>query len=161
MSWIFCFRKVWAAEEREKQKKKRERELLEQRNHEVQIEELRKALREKERVQSSAQSAGSSNRSEHPSNSVVSVKDQSEERPSFGLQKSRKRKNQGNNSEVQKRQKRERNQGNDTFTVQSVYKEDVFRHGHKAVWGSYYDKDKAKWGYACCKELDKSASCHA
>lgn len=41
--------------------------------------------------------------------------------------------------------------------AKSKYEEDAFENGHYAIYGSYY-KD-GKWGYACCKSLDKQAKC--
>lgn len=32
----------------------------------------------------------------------------------------------------------------------SLYAEDALRCGHKAVWGSFYDANLKRWGYACC-----------
>lgn len=43
--------------------------------------------------------------------------------------------------------------------IQSRYAEDVFKNGHSAVWGSWYDKESHEWGYACCKATTKNAYC--
>lgn len=43
--------------------------------------------------------------------------------------------------------------------ISSKYKEDHQHHGHKSVWGSFYDAETHKWGYACCKSLDKGMTC--
>merc|ERR1739847_54718 len=43
--------------------------------------------------------------------------------------------------------------------ISSKYKEDHIHHGHKCVWGSFYDAETHKWGYACCKSLDKNVTC--
>ncbi|CAD7967422.1 unnamed protein product [Amoebophrya sp. A120] len=40
-------------------------------------------------------------------------------------------------------------------TTSTLYKEDVFRYGHKSVYGSYYDVATKQWGYNCCKVLGK------
>jgi hypothetical protein len=41
----------------------------------------------------------------------------------------------------------------------SRYTEDMHEFGHTAIWGSYYDLDERKWGYACCKTIDRCTSC--
>mmetsp|Transcript_18563 Transcript_18563/g.40882 ORF Transcript_18563/g.40882 Transcript_18563/m.40882 type:complete len:267 (-) Transcript_18563:145-945(-) len=41
----------------------------------------------------------------------------------------------------------------------TVWKEDTFLNGHKTVWGSWYDTEAKKWGFACCKSFDKGGSC--
>ncbi|KAG5369289.1 Pre-mRNA-splicing factor SLU7 [Yarrowia sp. C11] len=41
----------------------------------------------------------------------------------------------------------------------SKYEEDVFPGNHTSVWGSYYDKETHKWGYACCHCLIKNGYC--
>jgi len=45
------------------------------------------------------------------------------------------------------------------LAASSLYSEDVFSGGHTAVWGSYFDKAKNSWGYACCKTLSNGGSC--
>lgn len=143
--------KVWQAEEREAQMKKRQTELLEQRNHEVQIEELRKALREKERQQS-ALGLTRKTPSSRPEEHVKEI-------PFLGgLQMNRKRKNNTPKEVRSKRQKSDE-KGKDGFRVHSIYEEDAFCNGHKAVWGSFYSRDDAKWGYACCRSLVQSDRC--
>lgn len=47
-----------------------------------------------------------------------------------------------------------------TNTVtKSKYEEDVFMNNHTSVWGSYYDRMKANWGYACCHSLMRNSYC--
>lgn len=41
----------------------------------------------------------------------------------------------------------------------ALYKENVFEHGHRSVWGSWYDSEKKMWGYACCRTVKKGAEC--
>lgn len=43
--------------------------------------------------------------------------------------------------------------------VQSSYLEDVYILGHAAVWGSWYEVDAEKWGFACCKVTDRALEC--
>lgn len=37
--------------------------------------------------------------------------------------------------------------------------EDVYTGGHTSVWGSYFDRDELKWGYACCWQTSRNAYC--
>ena len=37
--------------------------------------------------------------------------------------------------------------------------EDLTNHGHKSVWGSWYNN--GEWGYACCHQTEKNCSCTA
>lgn len=42
------------------------------------------------------------------------------------------------------------------------YEEDEYEKyapGHASVWGSWFDREKMRWGYACCHSLFKSAYC--
>jgi len=41
----------------------------------------------------------------------------------------------------------------------SKYPEDVHINKHTSVFGSYYDRKTGKWGFGCCKQLDKSSYC--
>ena len=41
--------------------------------------------------------------------------------------------------------------------VKSKYIEDNCVHNHKSVWGSYWNE--GKWGYKCCKSLDRESYC--
>lgn len=40
-----------------------------------------------------------------------------------------------------------------------LYEEDVFIFGHKTAWGSYYCKETNRWGYGCCKKLNRYKGC--
>ena len=39
------------------------------------------------------------------------------------------------------------------------YEEDLLESGHTAVWGSYFDEETKKWGYACCKITERYKPC--
>mmetsp|Transcript_1437 Transcript_1437/g.4226 ORF Transcript_1437/g.4226 Transcript_1437/m.4226 type:complete len:321 (-) Transcript_1437:52-1014(-) len=44
----------------------------------------------------------------------------------------------------------------------SLYREDVLVSGHSAVWGSLWEPGPdrtGRWGYACCRGFERSASC--
>eukprot|EP00927_Polykrikos_kofoidii_P063381 TRINITY_DN5819_c0_g2_i2.p1 TRINITY_DN5819_c0_g2~~TRINITY_DN5819_c0_g2_i2.p1 ORF type:complete len:348 (+),score=84.10 TRINITY_DN5819_c0_g2_i2:90-1046(+) len=43
--------------------------------------------------------------------------------------------------------------------AQSRYREDLRILGHEAVWGSWYSPEDHRWGFGCCKTLDRTATC--
>merc|ERR1711972_60669 len=43
--------------------------------------------------------------------------------------------------------------------AKSGYKEDVHVRGHSTVWGSWYATEDQRWGYVCCKSLDRQKRC--
>eukprot|EP01083_Nonionella_stella_P098402 276681_1 len=40
--------------------------------------------------------------------------------------------------------------GQEELIASSKYEEDVFPGNHVSIWGSWYDLQNGKWGYACC-----------
>eukprot|EP01033_Poteriospumella_lacustris_P014350 gene14350-10251_t len=44
-------------------------------------------------------------------------------------------------------------------SARTKYEEDAFPLNHTAVWGSYYSRARACWGYACCHSTLKNAYC--
>ena len=40
--------------------------------------------------------------------------------------------------------------GQERARARSRYEEDVYENNHTSVWGSWYDIERAVWGYACC-----------
>lgn len=49
--------------------------------------------------------------------------------------------------------------GAERAQARSKYAEDVLEDGHKAVWGSWWDRKDAKWGYACCQATLRHCIC--
>lgn len=43
--------------------------------------------------------------------------------------------------------------------VRTKYEEDVFVNNHTAVWGSYYNRARAVWGYQCCHSCMRNSYC--
>ncbi|KAI4837390.1 pre-mRNA-splicing factor SLU7 [Plasmodium brasilianum] len=43
--------------------------------------------------------------------------------------------------------------------VLSKYEEDIYAFDHTSIFGSYYDRDKKKWGYKCCLSTNKFEKC--
>ena len=49
--------------------------------------------------------------------------------------------------------------GAERAQARSRYAEDVMEDGHSAVWGSWWDRKEAKWGYACCRATLRHCIC--
>ncbi|KAL7423167.1 mRNA splicing protein [Cryptotrichosporon argae] len=49
--------------------------------------------------------------------------------------------------------------GRERAKARSKYDEDVFINNHTAVWGSWYDRDAAAWGFACCHSTISQSYC--
>lgn len=43
--------------------------------------------------------------------------------------------------------------------VRTKYEEDVYVNNHTAVWGSYYNRARAVWGYQCCHSCMRNSYC--
>mmetsp|Transcript_5768 Transcript_5768/g.11679 ORF Transcript_5768/g.11679 Transcript_5768/m.11679 type:complete len:307 (-) Transcript_5768:25-945(-) len=43
----------------------------------------------------------------------------------------------------------------------SLWKENSYELDHTAVWGSWYDREAKRWGYACCHSVQRDSSCKA
>ena len=43
--------------------------------------------------------------------------------------------------------------------ARTKYDEDVYIGNHTSVWGSYFNRSKRTWGYACCHQCFKNAYC--
>ena len=43
--------------------------------------------------------------------------------------------------------------------VRTKYEEDVYINNHTSVWGSYFNRSRFQWGYACCHSLVKNSYC--
>lgn len=43
--------------------------------------------------------------------------------------------------------------------ARTKYDEDVLINNHRSVWGSFYDRSQASWGYECCHSLLKNSYC--
>jgi hypothetical protein len=49
--------------------------------------------------------------------------------------------------------------GQEKAKVQSKYEEDVYINNHTSVWGSWFDRDNGKWGFACCHSILSGSYC--
>lgn len=46
-----------------------------------------------------------------------------------------------------------------TAVKRTKYEEDVYINNHTSVWGSFYSRARAAWGFACCHSLTKNSYC--
>lgn len=47
----------------------------------------------------------------------------------------------------------------DHAVVRTKYEEDIYHQNHTSVWGSFYNRKTASWGYTCCHSCLKSSYC--
>lgn len=138
--------KVWLAEQKHKEALKRQKEMKEKLAEEIRITELKRRLREQE-IQNNLEYL----RDEKPT-SKYDVSDPSKllRNGASGLILTK------THSEPVAKSK---DNANHRVVIRSRYREDVFEHGHTAVFGSYYDRETGSWGYRCCKVLRKCSRC--
>lgn len=155
--------KVWIAEQKEKERKKAQEELLERRQQEFQIEELRRTIRKRDfEVQ---QALAASDEVELISSASASKKRQIEEFDVATLKPGLNSKDDNDNYitdstwRLLRDKRRKKEHKLEKASIKSRYREDVLSHGHTAVWGSYYSKVDHVWGYACCKLTQRCAKC--
>mmetsp|Transcript_57467 Transcript_57467/g.136646 ORF Transcript_57467/g.136646 Transcript_57467/m.136646 type:complete len:568 (-) Transcript_57467:73-1776(-) len=51
--------------------------------------------------------------------------------------------------------------GRERAYIKSKYEEDVIPGNHSSTWGSWFDPQTGKWGFACCRQTMKNAYCLA
>lgn len=124
--------KAWEAEQKESDRLKRQKDLIEQRKKEIQIDELKKAMRKVEKEKGNKIIA----------HSIKPVHIDQPQKQNTGSKTMRKNIDKLLSS-----------------NVASCYKEDVFPRGHSSVWGSYYNKGSGKWGFRCCQSTSRGSSC--
>ncbi|ORX40071.1 putative mRNA processing-related protein [Kockovaella imperatae] len=49
--------------------------------------------------------------------------------------------------------------GMEKAKARSKYVEDEYDNNHTAIWGSFYDRDGGRWGYACCHSTTPGSYC--
>jgi len=47
----------------------------------------------------------------------------------------------------------------DRSMAKSKFEEDVYPETHSSVWGSWYDMENHKWGFACCQLVARTSIC--
>ena len=137
--------KLWAAIEEKKEQEKRQDELLKKREEERRVEALMTEMKSQTGTVRSSAIRRDDSLVEHPVDSVSRVEKEAmiETRKRLALLRE-------SNQETQELLK---------ISVRSRYPEDVHEGGHTEVWGSYFNLDVKKWGYACCQSLDRSVDC--
>eukprot|EP00916_Digyalum_oweni_P011085 GHVL01018422.1.p1 GENE.GHVL01018422.1~~GHVL01018422.1.p1 ORF type:complete len:211 (-),score=32.54 GHVL01018422.1:1040-1672(-) len=122
--------KVWAAEEEHKKDLQMQEELLERRRQELQVEELRRAMR----LQTDALAGITEN----------SLNDASACSLPAGLVNKRQKKTKSSLQKAQERLDAEQ------IVVRPKHRENNLFGDHTEVFGSWYDIKEKKWGYRCC-----------
>jgi pre-mRNA-processing factor SLU7 len=49
--------------------------------------------------------------------------------------------------------------GTPVVVIRTKYEEDVYINNHTSVWGSYYNRARAVWGYSCCHSCMRNSYC--
>lgn len=154
--------KLWAAIEEKKEKEKRQEELMKKREEERRVELLKQEMAGSNNISTGSLSQGLNFASggglfvsaeSHASGikrNTPSVEDVASAETRRRLALLRSISDQGEGERASRR-----------IVVRSRYPEDIHINGHSAVWGSYYDRDSKRWGYLCCKVLDKQGHCEA
>ncbi|CAE8613123.1 unnamed protein product [Polarella glacialis] len=45
------------------------------------------------------------------------------------------------------------------FAQSALYQENRLQHGHSQVWGSWFDNSQQRWGYGCCRSVERAERC--
>mmetsp|Transcript_20714 Transcript_20714/g.37687 ORF Transcript_20714/g.37687 Transcript_20714/m.37687 type:complete len:205 (+) Transcript_20714:134-748(+) len=51
--------------------------------------------------------------------------------------------------------------GRERAYIKSKYEEDVIPGNHSSTWGSWFDAQTGRWGFACCRQTMKNSYCVA
>eukprot|EP01067_Filipodium_phascolosomae_P002735 Filipodium_phascolosomae@DN2479_c0_g1_i1.p1 len=123
--------KVWLAEQNDQREKQQQKELMERRRQEMQIEELRKAIRKQ-------------------TDALAGVKESELNRLSgASLPAGLVKKSKAGNIQMLE-------QNLPKPCINSVFTEDVHPGEHSTVYGSWFDIETKLWGFRCCKQTDKT-----
>lgn len=49
--------------------------------------------------------------------------------------------------------------GGTSSSKKTKYEEDVYINNHTEIWGSFYNRSRMSWGFACCHSLTKNSYC--
>lgn len=150
--------KVWIAEEEHKRELKKQAEFLERRNQEHQIEELKKALRLKEKSENGTAPVYLDGASSSFLGANVSAASRKLHRRKVNNDKLRKA-TRGSESSGDVISSESQGDPSDLCSS-SLYKENVFQWGHCTAWGSYYNRSTNRWGYKCCASCEREKPCH-
>ncbi|SCP05292.1 step II splicing factor, putative [Plasmodium ovale] len=130
--------RVWLAEEKERKRKEEEEKYLKKREEQYKLYTLKKQLRK--------------NEEEDNKDALRNIM--------YDVNKEGKRETKHNiNIPTITLEKKENSSPNFKLYIKSKYNEDIFVKNHKSVYGSYYDVNEKKWGYKCCKSIDKNSTC--
>lgn len=142
--------KLWAAIEAKKEEEQRQEELRKKREEERRIEGLMSEMK-------SAASSSSLPSKKRDSSSIQEMPTSHSREEKEAVEETRKRLamiRKAEDAEVQFSPTNHRK-----LAIRSSFAEDIHEHGHTEVWGSFFDITEKKWGYACCRSLDRSSKC--
>lgn len=140
--------KLWAAIEAKKEEEKRQEELSKKREEERRVELLMKEMKASGRGSTSEIKAGL----QMMGSSTLSIPQDSlshEEKESMNETKRRLALLQSSAAESEPLR----------INVKSRYPEDVHENGHVEIWGSFFDLETKRWGFACCKSTERASKC--
>jgi hypothetical protein len=161
--------KLWLAMTADERERKKQGELEKRRDEERQVEELRKQMYLS--GQGKASDFASSASSQEDLSKRLSAPEKTEQKAALEEQKRRREllkkersareaiNDEGDHSEDDGQEAAFPSASPDRTLARSRYEEDVYVHGHRSVWGSWYSREEKQWGFACCKTQDVSADC--
>ncbi|SBT79942.1 step II splicing factor, putative [Plasmodium malariae] len=131
--------RVWLAEESERKRKEEEEKYLKKREEQYKLYVLKKQLTKNEEDNKNALH-----------NNIL-----------YDINKERKKENTNKkiNITFSENEQNGIDAINNKLIIKSKYNEDLFVKNHKSIYGSYYDIEKKKWGYKCCKKVNKNSIC--
>lgn len=141
--------KLWAAIEAKKEQERRQDELLKKREEERRVESLIAGMDLNKK--SFAPIASTS-----VSNSATSPLDLSNQETRAAIET---RKRLSMLRESQSHSSPSSDHPPMRLSLKSRFDEDVLENGHTEIWGSYFDLETKKWGYGCCKVVERAVRC--
>ncbi|GAW82093.1 step II splicing factor [Plasmodium gonderi] len=138
--------RVWLAEEKERKRKEEEEKYLKKKEEQYKLFVLKQQLKKNEQE-------------EENKNDLSNILYDINKEGKRGKTKKKIYTANNEHASVEQNRNEERDTKNNKLIVKSKYNEDVFVKNHKSVYGSYYDMEKKKWGYKCCKTIYKSGTC--
>jgi hypothetical protein len=143
--------KLWAAIESQKDQERRQEELMKKRDEERRVELLRQDI---------AQSSDKPSRQASAFSKLPSDQESSHTKTISIAEKTALNETKRRLEILQRESQEERKQVQWSHSkVSSRYKEDAIEYDHSQVWGSYFDIETKRWGYACCKVLVRGDPC--
>lgn len=152
--------KLWQAQSADERNQKKQKELAQRREEELQVESLRKQMYlsgqgKATDLKSTGASAEAALRQDGGSKGEQWEAAAEQKRRRQLLQKERAA---GADEEDEDDHLLDAATG-ERKLAKSKYPEDAWINGHSSVWGSWYSTDDKQWGFACCRLLDHGKEC--